>query len=202
MDQRITRQEVVAHTHLRQGVSRVMAFGPNHGTPNAAKFIPIVVSGLSRLKEQDRTMLRKFHWQLHATDVSDVPFPVRLLVKCSVLEGLLKVILGIPKGKNLPKAKSKRPNGETKSAFEAALEVVLPRLGLSASPVLADLYETWEAHRNPLAHGWLDFAAEQVAELEVYHDRKLLDAYYRIVLSFIGFQDPIQAPSLQMNPKS
>lgn len=201
LDHKIVQRMISPHTHLEQGVPTVEACG-THGTPNANSFIPTVIKGLGGLPASTLEMLHKFHWQIHGTETREVPLPVQLLVKCAATEGLLKVILDIPKGKNLPDAKTTRANGEKKSAFEAALEQVIPRLELSECSLLTDLYDTWKAHRNLLSHGWLDFIDDDDPGTELYHDRKLRDSYNRLLLSFLGFHHPIKAPSLQMKPKA
>jgi hypothetical protein len=147
IDHRIIERWIACHQALGQTsfapISRALWANVSgfDGDP-LHQIIPTIAQGLGSLTPTMREGIKKLLWQFRATELSDLPPTTKLLMACSILDGMIKVLAG----KADPKDKS--PTKKTwKEAWCAA--------GLNWENWGSPLFELWGKHRHHLAHGWL-----------------------------------------------
>lgn len=147
IDHRIIERWIVCHQALGQAslspISRTLwANVSGFDADPLHQIIPTIAEGLASLTPTMLEGIKKLLWQFRATELSDLPPTTKLLMVCSILDGMTKVLVG----KTDPKAKS-----PTDKTWIAAVEAA----GLSWEKWGSPLFELFGKYRHNLAHGWL-----------------------------------------------
>ena len=120
------------------------------------RIIPIIADGLRALPKTEREKLNQLLWHFRCGEFGALSHSMVLLIICTILEGLTKLITGV----------SEDERHSAQDVWKAAME----RLNLSWDRWGKEYFELWRDRRNQLAHGWVFISDD---ELEGFNEDHL-----------------------------
>ncbi len=146
-DHQVIERWISHHFHLDQTafapISKSMEFDLlDQPSTFLASILPTLEKGLRNLPSETQEGIEKLLWHFRSTEFSDLPHTTKLLMICTTLDGLMKLLAG---------AKSPEEKPKTNRVWEEGCQAT----GLSWERWGNGLFECFGRHRQHLAHGWL-----------------------------------------------
>lgn len=140
-------------------------------------------------------------WLIRASQPKRMPFEVRILTLCSVLEGLIENLLTEEDRANLKKT-GKRcdkcrelPSGGKRERREEKWKTLADRLGVPWDAVMKPTLVLWDQYRHPLAHGF-DRSGGSTLETDFDAYSRLSGAIYALMVTAAGYRGPVSSSFL------
>ncbi len=131
------------------------------------QLIPNTTKGLGNLSEDQRKKLDQLIWIFRSNATNDMPYPTKILILLSLLDGLLKLISGVSKG--------------TDEVWKEASN----KLGYDWENWTNPHYKTRKKYRDDLAHGEL-WKNEELPFNEIYPDyEKISRMFVEVIRKWI-----------------
>jgi hypothetical protein len=178
IDHRIVERWLGGHLNLGQStfapVSDRLGFSARmNDEPELMKIIPRIVEGLGQMPSEHFGSIRQLLWHVLSADLGELPPATQLLIVCSALDGLMKVIGG----------DQNHTLKEWKSAALAA--------GLSWEEWVSGIMEIRKKHRDNLSHGRL-WILEEISNEAYFEDYPQLGcAFMTVIAAYCGYEGPI-----------
>lgn len=147
-----------------------------------ARIIPTLEMGLSSCPAKVQSGLRQILWYSRATEISELPPTTKLLMACTTLDAVMKLLAG-----QEDPNKSAKTNRVWKEGVTAA--------GLSWDDWGVELFDCYGKHRHHLAHGWLLLPEdkEQTAFFDDYP--RLVAGLGTVIAAHCSYDGPIVSNS-------
>lgn len=138
--------------------------------------IPIIAKGLHALPEPSRKRLMLLLWNVNEVSTGQLPDSTQMLMLCSALDGLMRIVAGMEDGAN-----------KTTEVWKKGAEA----LGFNWDGWIQEIFELRPKHRHDLAHGRLWHMQEVDKEAYFKHYPKLGAAFSAIFCRFCGYDGPL-----------
>lgn len=147
--------------------------------------IPTVAAGLQALATSERERIDTLLWHVRSSALSGLPDSTKLLILSAALDGLMKVIAGVPEASQREK---------TDRVWRRASDLVR----LSWEDWSEGIFALWGRYRHNLSHGRLWIPEEAEGNDDVLHYAELGCAFMTIIAARCGYTGPIMANPFEL----
>jgi hypothetical protein len=178
VNHRIVERWLSGHLNLGQStlapVSERLGFSARmNEEPQLMAIIPRIVDGLGRMPSEHFGSIRQLTWHVLSADLGELPPATQLLIVCSALDGLMKVIGG-------------DQNHTLKEWMSAARAT-----GVSWEEWVSGVMEIRKKHRDNLSHGRL-WILEEISNEAYFEDYPQLGgAFMTVIAAYCGYDGSI-----------
>lgn len=178
INHRIVERWLSSHFNLEQStfapVSERLGFsGRLNNDEKLRCFISSMADGLGKMPPEKFHLIKQLVWNVVSSDTADLPPATHILIICSALDGLMKVIGGDKK--------------DTLKEWKSAAN----ETGLSWEGWLSNIMETRKKHRDHLSHGrfWI---LEEISNEAYFEDYPQLgSAFMAMIAAYCGYNGPV-----------
>lgn len=179
-DHRIVENWLSTHLDLRQTnlapVSRRLGSSLRaDSTSELVNIIPTITEGLGILSAEQRSQIKTLLWHVRTSATAELPPTAKLLIVCSALDGLMKVIAG------------DMGSGRTMDEWREAARLS----ALDWQGYLLPIMEIRKRHRDHLSHGRLWTLEDAPPDVHFTDYPRLGCAFMTIIAALCGYNGPI-----------
>ncbi len=180
IDHRIVERWMSANLNLRQSMLAPISqrLGMTLHTKKQTKlstFIPVISEGFGKMAVEQRDNIKTLIWNVLSSDLGNLPPSTKLLILCSALDGIMKIIGGDSKN--------------TMKTWKSAATVT----DLSWDNWLSNIMNIRKNYRDHLSHGRL-WILENNIEQGYFKDYPQLGCAFMIMIAaFCGYEGPVIA---------
>ncbi len=186
IDHRVVDRWMSTHVNLKQSwlvpISKRLGINAHvNKDAEILNIIPTIAEGFEQIPPEKFKKIKELLWHVLATDQGDLPPSTKLLMLCSALDGLIKVVV--------------KDVYHTLKEWKAAAETT----GLSWDDWFYPIMELRKKHRDHLSHGRIWLLMESGPEAYFRDYPRLGCAFMTVIAATCGYQGAIITDPLRQN---